>query len=109
MTEYMPPYLTSESAIQAEIVKRLRASGWLVIVTSQDRRTRKQLKDIPDLICFRRGMTLLVECKTPTGKMKPGQIDFMSDLTEHIGPNLAYQVMRYPDDVNRWCRATGPA
>ena len=52
---------------------------------------------------------MLVECKAPSGKLKPGQIDFMSDLTEHIGPNLAYQVMMYPEDVDPWCRATGPA
>jgi len=101
MTESKATY-GNESAIQAEIVKRLRAAGWYVIVTSQDRRTRKQLADIPDLICFRCGMTLLVECKTPMGQMRQGQVDFQCDMLPHLGRSLAYRVMRYPEDAEEW-------
>ena len=103
MTEPTPTY-GSESAIQGEIVKRLRAGGWHVIVTSQDRRTRKQLANIPDLICFRDGTTLLVECKTQMGQLTPGQVDFQCDMLPHLGTHLRYKVMRYPGDADRWCK-----
>ena len=104
MTETKATY-GSESAIQGEIVKRLRAAGWHVIVTSQDRRTRKQLANIPDLICFRDGTTLLIECKVPGAELRPGQVDFQCDMIPHLGTHLRYKVMRYPGDADRWCEA----
>jgi len=108
MTERPEPYNlhVSESEIQSGIVKRLRAAGWIVIVTSQDRRTRRQLANIPDLICFRRGHALLVECKTPGGRLSEGQLKFRERIVPHLREYLEYRVMRYVEDADEWCDGT---
>ena len=92
----------SESDVQRIIVKRLRDAGWLVIVTSQDRQTRKQLARIPDLLCFRWGEVLLIEVKRPGGKLRPGQVEFQAAMQAHLGTCVHYVVAYWPDDIERW-------
>lgn len=47
------------------IVDALEATGWTV--------TRLSMKDGPDLLIGRAGVTELVECKTGRKKVRPGQ------------------------------------
>lgn len=104
MTETPAPYhvYSRESHLQAHIVKRLRDAGWQVIVTSQDRRTRKQLRHIPDLIAFRDNTTLLIECKRVGGRLSDGQREFEDEVLCHTGKNLIYVEAYYLADVAEW-------
>lgn len=49
----------------------LRARGWAV------RSTAVVGDDFPDLVVARRGMTALIECKSPGERMSPGQTEFI--------------------------------
>jgi len=92
-----------EGNVQRLVVKRLREAGWLVIVTSQDRQTRKQLAHIPDLLCFRWGEALLIEMKRPDGGTpSDGQVEFQAALHPHLGTCVHYAVVYWPDDIERW-------
>lgn len=104
MTEPRPVYATdqSEAEIQREVVKRLRAAGWVVKVFSTPTRKYKQEKGWIDFIAFRHGHTLAVEMKTPDGDLEPSQVEFRADVTPHLGPHLVYRVVRYVEDVGEW-------
>lgn len=89
----------TESEIQAEIVEYLRATGWEVRVFSVPGKTWRQFNGWPDVVCFRFGVTALIEIKTPTGKRLPGQVAFAQALEPHLGPTLVYIVARSVMDV----------
>ena len=93
----------SESQIQHSIVDFLRGVGALVVVTSQDRRTRKQLASVPDVIAFYRGNTLCIETKAKDGELSEGQKAWRDALFRHMtGDHLHYLVPRSLDDVVRY-------
>jgi len=96
MTEPKPEYDISESDVQDACVDLLRAAGWKVIVTSQDRRTRKQLRNLTDLIAVKHNCTLFIECKRPGGELIEGQEKFRDEILRHTGPNLHWWLI---DDV----------
>ena len=76
--------------LQRKGVALLRASGWLVEVFADRRRSR-----IPgwiDVIAFRRGVTLLIEVKGAGDRPRPSQIKFRSALEPHTGVRLRYAV-----------------
>ena len=62
-------YAARRDESEAAIVAALRAAGAVVWRMSQP--------DMPDLLCALRGSYWLVECKSPGGKLKGGQRDFM--------------------------------
>ena len=77
-----------ESTVQAEIVEYLEATSWLVRIFSQDRAVRGHLAGWVDVIAFRRGVTLLVECKAPGGKLRKRQREFGFQIAPHIAITL---------------------
>ena len=88
-----------ESTIQSDIVQYLEATGWLVRIFSQDRAVRRQLAGWVDVIGFRRGVTLLVECKVPGGKLRKRQREFGFAIAPHIAITLRYVVADCLEDV----------
>lgn len=103
MTEPLPTYHTKEADLVRAVVERLRASGWLVVVTAQDRSTRRQSSGLPDVLAFRADVCLLLECKTPTGKLRPSQIEFGAQVQPHTGDHVVHRVVRWESDVSEWC------
>lgn len=71
----------------AEIMQALRACGWLVIDTSR-------LRGFVDLVCHKRGRTVLVEVKTPKGKPTKAQLN----LAEFSWPVITIRTLT--DAVN---------
>ena len=62
-----------ESKYQVKIKKYLQENNWLV------EKTAFVTIGYPDLIAFRNGKTIFIECKTPIGKHSPTQ-KFMINL-----------------------------
>lgn len=98
-----------ESDIQREIVRMLRASGWLVYrMNSGKVKVRGgwiELApiDTPDLLAFRTDMPVhWFECKTERGKLTAGQQQQHEILREY-GHVVA--VVRSIDDVVPYCVA----
>lgn len=54
---------------ETAIIQALEATGWTVQPLS--------VKDAPDLLIGRAGVTELVECKTGTRDLRPGQVDWV--------------------------------
>jgi len=52
----------------------------------------------PDLLVLYNGTVYFAEVKTPTGKQRPDQINFMNILRER---GFIYEVVRSVDDVKR--------
>ena len=97
MTEPKPKYDVKESDVQHACVELLEACSWEVIVTSQDRATRRHVQGLTDLIAWRDNVTLFIECKRPGGKLRHSQKRFRDRILPHAGPNLHYLVV---DDVD---------
>jgi Holliday junction resolvase len=91
-----------ESQVQHETVKRLKSAGWFVLVTSQDKATRKHVAGLPDLLAFRNNHTLLIECKGDGGKPRQSQVEFRVNIRPHEGENLHYVIVWHPDDLDRY-------
>ena len=84
----------TESEIVHNCVEYLRRGGWLVKVFAQDKPTRRQSAGWVDIAAFKHGSTLLVECKTRTGRRRKAQRQFFDELQPHIGPYLWYALAR---------------
>ena len=56
---------------EAAIVQYLRKAGWSVLQLS--------VKDGPDILCGKHGVNVLLECKTGTRKLRPGQVKWGQD------------------------------
>ena len=97
--EPRPVYDLSESDIQAQCVEALRAAGWFVTVTSQDRGTRQQLSGLPDLICVKQDRVLFVEVKAMRGRLRQSQRDFFLALQEHTGMHVDGFIVRCVEDL----------
>lgn len=91
--------MTPESIIQKKIIKFLGEHMWMVVETSQGSHVGRGLIGFPDLISFRFGVTMLMEVKTPTGKLRPKQEVFKNRLQVHLGENLLYFVVHSFEDV----------
>jgi hypothetical protein len=92
----------NESEVAKECDKLLEAAGWMVVKTSVDRKTRKQLSGLPDRVCFRQNMTFLVEYKAEGGDLRGSQWEFLRQLGPHMGTKLRYKVVAHPDALPRW-------
>jgi len=84
----------TESQIARNQRELLRAAGWMVRSFSQDIRTRRALAGFPDTVAFKHGVTLLVESKTRTGRLRDKQQQFYDDIAPHLGPCLWYVLAR---------------
>ena len=108
MTEPRPAWFIgdaghlAESEIQRQVVEALEAAGWEVLVTAQDRATRKQSRGLPDLLCWKHDHTLYVECKKTRGRLSESQCRFAYRITGHEGPHLRYIVIRHPAMIDEW-------
>jgi len=93
----------TESDVQGQIVAYLKTAGWYVRQFSQDRGTRAQLAGWVDVFAARRGVVLLIECKTPKGKRRPKQVVFANEIAPHLWSTLRYVVARDLTDVVAAC------
>jgi len=92
-----------ESELVAELVRRLRDTGWFTVVLAQDIRTRKQLAGLPDIMAWRNDVTLLIEAKGEGGQLRDSQIEFMQRIREHEGLHLYYLVVYEPIQIEMFC------
>lgn len=91
-----------ESDVARRCDAQLRAAGWFVVVTSQDKSTRAQLAGIPDRIAIRHGHCVFIEYKAPGGELRPSQVKFYAAIAPHLGDWLYYYVIDDPDLVPQW-------
>ena len=82
----------SERDIQRAIIDILRWHGWMVREISQPRVVSGDLVGVPDVIAFRHGHTLLVECKRPGGRMRQSQRQFEAEIKPHMAITLRYML-----------------
>lgn len=92
----------TESELAAECDRLLEGAGWFVVKTSVDRQTRKQLRGLPDRICFRRNRTLFIEYKAPGGSVRESQWEFWSKIVPLTGPNLQHVIIDDPRQLKGW-------
>jgi Holliday junction resolvase len=86
--------MATEQAIQTDIKAYLEWKGWFTFKIHQQ--GKYCYKGISDLIAVKDGVTIYVEVKTPTGKLRPEQLKFMEDIENH---GARYIVARSIDDV----------
>lgn len=85
---------TSERYVQRQVILYLRKFGWHVTNTSGAWRSARGMAGFPDIIAFMKGNTLLVECKSATGRLRPAQKKFLERIEPHIDKRLSYNVVR---------------
>ncbi len=76
--------------MQGAIVDLLRWHGWMVRELSQSQAVRGELVGVPDIVAWKLGVTLLVECKRPGGRVRPSQVTFSVDIQPHLADTLRY-------------------
>ena len=57
---------------------------------------------MPDVIAWRHGVTLLVECKKPGGRLRASQRIFAEEIARHLSRTLRYIVTNDLDQFGRW-------
>lgn len=75
--------------MQASVIELLTTLGWIVTVTDaghQLKRARRLPKGWPDLVAYRKERYLLIECKSPTGELRPDQVELHARLARHGVP-----------------------
>jgi len=93
------PLRISERDVQDAIVHRLRWHGWMVREISQRNAVTGDLIGIPDVIAFKSGHTLLIECKRPGGRVRYSQIVFSAEIDDHAAITLTYALF---DDSDKF-------
>lgn len=73
----LPPQ--SEDEFQADVIGLAKLLGWRVYHT---RDSRGSDSGFPDLVLVRRGRLIFAELKTDTGKLRPVQEAWLTDLLE---------------------------
>jgi hypothetical protein len=92
----------NELDIQKKIEELLQVTGWLVIRMSQTRAVYGGLVGLPDVMAFRRGVTLFIECKrNAASKLRDSQKHFAQNIREHLSPTLRYVVAYSVEDVEK--------
>lgn len=90
-----PPYhFEREAPLVQRCVDALREAGWQVTVFAAPRSVPPQMKGWPDIVAFRRDVTLLIECKSRTGSLRECQEDFQAAVWPETGPHLHYIELR---------------
>ena len=85
----------------------LRLCGWFVCETSQRWAADPRMSGLPDVFAFREGVTLLLEIKTKTGKLRPSQVEFAEQVKPHLFETLIYAVIRDVDELIALERGAG--
>ena len=73
---------------------------------SQPRMVTGDLIGIPDVIAFKHGRTLLIECKRPGGRLRKSQKRFIEEIEEHIDFSLNYIIA---NDVENFIQSVNHA
>ena len=63
-----------ESELQTQIKNRLTKHGWLVV-----KLISTNWNGIPDLLCMRKGVAMMLEVKTDNGVLAPAGIEIFVD------------------------------
>lgn len=89
----------TEKQLQQAVVACARLLGWRVYHTYDSRRSEP---GFPDLCMARNGFVIFAELKTAAGKLRPGQRDWLLDLTPTFAggsQNPTHQVcVWYPEN-----------
>lgn len=91
----------TERNIQDAVVAWLRWHGWMVRELSQPRAVTRELVGVPDVIAFKLGVTLLIECKRPGGGLRPSQRQFINEIEPHQRETLVHLVVSDIDSFHR--------
>lgn len=94
----------SERNIQDAIVGHLRWRGWMVRELSQPRAVSGELVGVPDVIAWKLGHTLLIECKRKGGRMRYSQVKFAQEIRQHERLTLFYVLMNDVDEFADFLR-----
>lgn len=89
----------TEADIQKAIEDWLGYHGWMVCTTSQPFAIVRGLVGLPDIVAFKDGVTLLIECKRRIGKLRKSQQHFALLIQPHLSSTLCYVVARSVEDV----------
>ena len=84
-----------ESELQTQIKNRLTKHGWLVV-----KLISTSWNGIPDLLCMRKGVAMMLEVKTDTGVLAPLQEHRIKTLNS-IG--IHSRVVRSLEDIDVYC------
>ena len=84
-----------ESELQTQIKNRLTKHGWLVV-----KLISTSWNGIPDLLCMRKGVAMMLEVKTDTGVIAPLQEHRIKTLNS-IG--IHSRVVRCLEDIDVYC------
>jgi len=91
----------SERNVQDAVVAWLRWHGWMVRELSQPRAVTRELVGVPDVIAFKLGVTLLIECKRPGGELRSSQRQFIDEIEPHQRETLVHLVVSDVDNFHR--------
>ena len=91
----------SERNIQDAVVAWLRWHEWMVRELSQPRAVTRELVGVPDVIAFKLGVTLLIECKRPGGGLRPSQRQFINEIEPHQRETLVHLVVSDIDNFHQ--------
>lgn len=84
-----------ESELQTQIKNRLTKHGWLVV-----KLISTNWNGIPDLLCMRKGVAMMLEVKTDKGVVAPLQEHRIKTLNS-IG--IHSRVVRCLEDIDVYC------
>ena len=99
LREAVKPPTPSERQTQNACIEYLMLTGWAVVETSQRWAADPRMAGLPDVLAFRAGVTLLLEMKAPSGKVRPSQKKFAELVTPHVAGTLVYAVIRSIDEL----------
>ena len=80
----------------------MRWHGWMVRELSQPHAVARDLIGMPDVIAFKAGHTLLLECKRPGKKLRDSQKKFFFEVGEHLRLTLAWKLVTNVDEFSTW-------
>lgn len=99
----------TESEVQRESVRLLRARGYAVYVLSGPASVLRQIAGLPDVFAFAPDVLLMLEFKAPSGKLRGSQAEFYDRVSPFLGPHLRYAVPRSVDEVMSLAAQLPPA
>jgi len=85
---------TSERYVQRQVVLFLRRFGWFTVNTSGSWKSARGMSGFPDVIAFKNGVTLLIECKPEGGELRQSQVRFRDKIIRQSHDTLVYRIVR---------------
>jgi len=80
----------------------MRWHGWMVRELSQPHAVTRDMVGMPDVIAFKAGHTLLIECKRPGGKLRDSQKKFFFEIGGHLRLTLSWKLVTNVDEFATW-------